>query len=160
MGTVPKQPIKTRVVARLKKTGGNLRIIDEDALRFARFKSDIPEGVEVEAEFRGVTPPSSDRSLKYFHALRDEYANALGYDKERAKNELCCMYGVALEADGLDEIPPWSGHVITIWERVYYRKSVADYTKKEMNALIEGVKQACFDNGVDISEVSDIYEGL
>ena len=159
MGGVQIKQMISKCVVHMVKTGGNLKVLDGFMKSFARFKSEVPEGCVVEAEFRGVSISASDQAFKYFHALRDLYANGMGYDKEYAKSELCCLYGVALEADGVKEIPQWSGHVVTIWDQVYFRKSVAEYTRREMYALIEGVRVACRENSIDTREVSDMYEG-
>jgi hypothetical protein len=83
----------------------------------------------------------SDRTSRFFHAMRDKIAEHHAEDKRQTKINLKLAYGVKEE-------------VIT---GTWILKSITKYTKKEWNTLIEGTQQECFDNGIDIIQEVNEY---
>jgi len=95
------------------KSGANLKVIESDWKAFHKFKRSIPDESVIEAEFRSITVTATDKAFRFFHALRDACASTLGYDREYAKNELCCMFGIVLEAEEDITEPAWSSHCVS-----------------------------------------------
>lgn len=136
-----------------------LHTLDSDRQALSEFKRSLAIGQVVETEFRSDIEDPSDRARRYFHMIRDRYAQRMGYDKEYAKDELMVLRGVAMKLeDAADRPPAWTGHPVTLWGQRYFRKSLREYTKKELTTLIEGTIGACFDNHVDIEDLVDDYK--
>lgn len=147
--------IQTSVKVRMVKVAGKLKVTDDSTTAFESWKKGIPDGQVVEALFQGITQHGNDMQRKYFHALRDKYAAALGMSKVYAKEELCCLFGVAHEEEAADCPPGW--HTVEIWGQVWYRKSLLEYSKRELYDLIEGTRHSCNENSIDVSMVVEEY---
>lgn len=142
---------------RMNKAEGNkLRLDPRDAPAFERYKAKLSDGAEVIAEFRIREDSSSERARNYFHALRDRYGAALGYDKDYAKNELCMRFGIFVPVDQI-EPPDWTGHIVNMYGRLVFRKSLNEYSKDELHELIEGTIIACVENDIPIEEIVAEY---
>jgi len=94
-------------------TGGRLRPLTPKMLE--RFKSGLSDGQKVTAEFFATSDEKqrSDRAFRLLHALINRYAKALGSSAPAAKDELCCLYGVAMKLpEDLTTVtlPTWPGH--------------------------------------------------
>lgn len=99
--------------------------------------------------YRNQSAIRSEDSFDLFHAIRDAYADAQGYDKVLAKDELCCLFGVAIEDEGQLDIPKdWIACVV--WNRRWLRKSTLKYTKAEMTKLIEKSINAVYEAGGEL----------
>lgn len=149
------------MIVRMKKVEKGFQVDERDAVAFAAFKAKHKEGDEVVAHFKKAAASASEAAMNLFHALRDAYMVEVGYDKAYAKNELMLRFGVAQKIDPLDldesKLPPYSGHVVLMYDSYYMRKSLLDYTKDEMHNLIEGTIIACHDNGANIGELVAAY---
>lgn len=146
---------------RMTKVENNrLRVDERDAVAFERYKDKFEHGAVLVAEFRKEGGDTSERAFQFFHALRDLYASSAGYDREFAKNELCMRFGVFEPVDQ-PEPPPWSGHIVEMYGRKVFRKSLKDYTKEELHDLIEGTIMACIETDVPAGDlISDYRRGL
>lgn len=149
------ETVSSAVVVRMVKIDGNLRVTEMSKPVLEEWKKGISDGQVVEVEFRGPALSSSNRARKKFFTLRDLYANALGYDKGYAKDELCCMFGVAQEAEAGECPEGW--HEIVIWDEGWHRKSLSNYTQREMYNLIENVLKSCHENGIDTSLIQQEF---
>lgn len=148
------------MTVRMIRVPDGLQVDPRDSQAFARYKAKLPEGEVVTAEFRKTVPDASERARNYFHALRDKYAAALGYDREHAKNELCVRFGVALEEEAA-HTADWEGRFVEIWGARFFRKSLNYYNKKELSNLVECTIAACIENDIDVAEVvSDYRRGV
>ena len=156
---VERIPGAFQVKVRMSKVEGNkLKVDDRDIVAFDRWKQKLDDGTEITANFTQRREDASERARNYFHVLRGRYAAAMGYDKEYAKNELMLRFGVWEEPRVATE---WSGHLIDMYGQLVFRKSLNDYTKEELNELIEGTIMACIENGVDVAEtVADYRRGV
>lgn len=94
-----------------------------------------------------------DNAFRYFHKVRDRYAEALGYSKPFAKVELKYLYGVNISYDDNFKPPKRAGQFVEIYGAMVFQISTNKYTKKEMTALIMGLKKACYENSIDISDL-------
>jgi hypothetical protein len=77
-----------------------------------------------------------------FHALRDEYADAMGYEKPYAKAVLKYRHGITLPyVDGF--IPPIGqrGAFLEVEGKILWCKSVTAYTMHEWTILILGTEK-------------------
>lgn len=154
--------IPNTVVKMVRREDGSLQVMDNTMKDFRNVKERIPLGGIVECEFRTPRREKSDVQMGLFHAIRDRYAQAMGYDREYAKSELCLLYGVSQEIQapsvvGID-IPKWSGHIVSMWGGVFFRKSLTEYTKKELYNLTEGCIMACHENSIDVADLLQEYK--
>lgn len=94
-----------------------------------------------------------ENAFRYFHKCRDRYAEALGYSKPFAKVELKYLYGVNIPYDENFKPPKRAGQFVEIYGVMVFQISTNKYTKKEMTALIMGLKKSCYENGIDISDL-------
>lgn len=146
------------MIVQMVKIGSNLKVLDGDKPRLQEFKQSLAEGQVVNVEFQREPKSASTQQSKYFHLLRDAYSRAMGYDKLRAKEELCALWGVSVTyGQAMEDPPRWSGYVVKIWDRTLFRKSTREYSRDEWSALIEGTLEACFENGIDIQQILDDY---
>jgi hypothetical protein len=124
------------------------------AERIEFFKKKIKLGDFVALEFKKWADSRTDRQNRYLHALIHRYKDVLGYSMEDAKNELCINFGISVlyEPESWDP-PDWGGHFALYHHELYFRKSTREYTTVEMKALIDGIKLACFENGIDIDDI-------
>ena len=128
------------------------RLIPNERDRLEAFKSTLTEGQSVTVEF-SVNRHHSERAFKMLHALLGDLSRGLGIDKIRLKDQLCCLYGVAVPlSEALNNIPTWPGHLVAPWEdgKAWIRKSTTAYTVDEMNALISGAQLMALENDVAI----------
>lgn len=103
-----------------------------------------------------VALPEEERgenAFRYFHKVRDRYAEAFGYSKLFAKVELKYLYGVNIPYDENFKPPKRAGQFVEIYGTMVFQISTNAYTKKEMTALIMGLKKACYENSIDISDL-------
>jgi len=77
-----------------------------------------------------------------FHALRDEYADATGYDNEYAKQELKHLYGVVIPYTDKFEIPTRDGKFVEIYGAYEFQVSTRVYTTEELMRLVDGTECA------------------
>lgn len=138
------------------KIGNKIKVVDDDIEAFARYKLGVEEDSVVEIVFRPVDESASSRAMRLFHAIRDRYADYMGYDRDYAKDELMCRFGISLPIDRAHEAE-WDGRVIQIWSKYLFRKSISSYKKSEIHSLIEGAEIACFENGIPISDLKQEY---
>jgi len=120
-----------------------------------RLKATLGEGQVIEMILRpaGYT---GGKAYKLFHVVRDRYAMAVGYDKQYAKDELLCRFGDAGPAEEILSDPPeWIDHAVAcrVWDRIYLRRSSKDYTRDEMQYLIEMAMSATIEAGGDVSDL-------
>lgn len=152
------------VIVSMVKLGNNLKVLDGDLPSLKQFKQGLSEGQVVQAEFTVEPKEATTQQWKYFHKLRDRYSSEMGSDKEVAKDELCCLWGVAMTArEALEHPPEWTGKIVEPWEGTgkYYRKTVREYTRDEWSALIDGTIMQCSENGVYIEDlVSDYRQAM
>lgn len=134
------------------KDGERIKVVPDDIAPFARYKLGVEEGSMVEIVFRPIDESASSRAVRLFHAIRDRYADALGFERDYAKNELLCRFGISLPIDRAAEAE-WEGRVINIWGKDLFRKSILAYKKSEIHALIDGVCMACFENDIPTSDL-------
>ena len=115
------------------------------------------EGTFIEMKLSVWESGRSENASRYFHKLRDRYAGALGYTREYAKAELKYKWGEYLgyapEYGKEFEVPKWAGKFVEIYDGIFFLKSTAEYTTKEMNLLIEGTISSCIDNSIDIEDL-------
>lgn len=137
-----------------------LRVDERDAVAFDRYKQRFEAGAVLVADFKKPGGGASERAFQFFHALRDLYASAAGYDREFAKNELCMRFGVSEPVDR-PEPPHWSGHIVEMYGKRMLRKSLKEYTKEELHDLIEGTIMACIETDVPVGDlIADYRRGL
>lgn len=77
-----------------------------------------------------------------FHALRDEYADATGYDNEYAKQELKHMYGVIIPYSPGFTPPARGGKFVEIYGEIEFQVSTREYTTEELMRLVDGTECA------------------
>ena len=146
------------MIISMVKQEGVLRPLEVDRPMFDQYRMKVSDGEVVQVKFMKYLPPARARARKYFHLMRDAYAAVNGYTKEYAKDELCIGWGISVTLEDARENPPdWSGHLVKLWDREYVRKSVMEYTREEMSALIEGTILACIEADVDIHLLVDDY---
>lgn len=146
------------MILSMVKLEGKLKVLDGDMPMFREFKDGLSEGQVVEVEFTKEAKSASSQQSKYFHLLRDRYAKGLGYDKERAKDELCVLFGVSIEiSEAIKQKPKWAGHIVELWDKEHVRKSTREYTRDEWGALIEGTIMACVENDVPVEDLVGDY---
>jgi len=123
--------------------------------RIKSFKQKIKLGDYVEIAFKKWNESRTDRQNRYFHALINRYRDALGFSMEEAKNELCIQFGITVKVDNWEDFDPpdWGGTFVLYFNELYFRKSTREYTTVEMKALIDGIKLACYENGIDIDDI-------
>ena len=136
------------------KVGQYIKVVDDDIAPFARYKLGLEEGEVVEVVFRPIDDSASSRAIRLFHAIRDRYADALGFEREYAKNELMCRFGISLPLERAIEAE-WDGRGVEIWGKLLFRKSINDYKKSELHALIDGACVACFENEIPTSDLKN-----
>ena len=79
---------------------------------------------------------------KKFHAMRDEYADSEGLDKEYAKALLKYRHGVTLPyMEGFKPPVGQRGAFLEVEERILWCKSVTVYTMQEWTILILGTEK-------------------
>lgn len=122
--------------------------------KIEQFKSDIEEGEYVELTFKKWANSRTDRQNRYLHALIQRYRQAMGYSMSEAKNELCIEFGIAEEfREETFDPPPYTVRFVLYHGKLYMRKSTPEYTTGEMKTLIDGIKMACYENGIDIDDI-------
>ena len=122
-----------------------------------KFCAKIEDGTAVEMKLSVWESGRSENASRYFHKLRDRYAGALGYTREYGKAELKYKWGEYLgyapEYGREFEVPKWAGKFVEIYDGIFFLKSTAEYTTKQMNLLIEGTIKSCIDNSIEIDDL-------
>jgi hypothetical protein len=135
---------------------GSVRVLEKD--RLAAFKRHHGDGEAVYVTFSDERPHSGG-ALRYWHKLRDRYADELGYEREEAKVHLKYRFGVKLPADEVPKaIVDFSPEFVRLEGHTWWLKSLRDYTKDELKTLTDRTKAACFENDVDIQDLIDEHE--
>jgi hypothetical protein len=135
---------------------GQIHILDKDKLGV--FKRGLGEGQVVWATWTDDEPHSSG-ALRYWHALRDRYADTLGYGREEAKVELKVLCGTSLTLDEMLESPPEEeGRIVEYHSERYWLRSLREYTKDELKALTDRTKHACWEAQVPIDDLVAEHE--
>ena len=133
-----------------------IQIVEREKLDV--FKQALGEGEVVYLTFSDEQPHSGG-ALRYWHKLRDRYADAMGYDREFAKSELKLRFGDYRRAeDVLGDPPDADGRFVEMYGQLYWLKSLRDYTKAELHTLTERTKAACFENDIDIADLVAEHE--
>lgn len=135
---------------------GQIHVLERE--RLDAFKSRLGEGEAIYLTFSDEQPHSGG-ALRYWHKLRDRYADAMGYDREFAKAELKLRFGDYRRAeDVLDNPPDADGRFVEMYGLLYWLKSLRDYTKEELHTLTERTKAACWENDIDIQDLVAEHE--
>lgn len=125
-----------------------------DTRKIDAFKGALKPNEYVELTFKRWSDSRTSRQNRYLHSLIQRYAKALGYSVSFAKTELCCEFGVAEKWDEATFTPPDYAVKFELYHlELWMRKSTTEYTTKEMKELIDGIKMACFENDIDISDI-------
>jgi len=89
----------------------------------------------------------SDAATKAFHAMRDDWAELTGLDKEEAKQILKLRHGVAYDMEsfmdgGQIKVPdPREGQFVEYDGEMYYVIATRAMTSDEMAQLLRGVEE-------------------
>jgi len=112
------------------------KIVPLDQAKLERWKKRHREGEVYDMILSDYTSSALSPMAKKFHAIRDEYADMLGYDNEHAKIELKALHGVTAPADA----PPEgrTGRVVEYHGRKIWLLSIRDYTLEELGRLVDG----------------------
>uniref|UniRef100_A0A6M3LCB6 Uncharacterized protein n=1 Tax=viral metagenome TaxID=1070528 RepID=A0A6M3LCB6_9ZZZZ len=100
----------------------------------------------------------SGRQFRYFMALVTRVSHHLGVAKADQIERYKCDFGVSTQY-GEGFVPPTRpGRFCQPWPRerpgeFWFIVSLNDYTMHEMAHLIEGTKQHCYENSVDIDDL-------
>ena len=115
-------------------------------------------------EYRMIVEKWSDnrsgRQFRYFMALVTRVSHQLGVAKADQIERYKVDFGVSTQF-GEGFVPPTRpGRFCQPWPRerpgeFWFIVSLNDYTMHEMAHLIEGVKQYCYENGVDIDDLEE-----
>lgn len=108
-----------------------------DALKEAHHPGDM-----LRAVFTDETEGLHDRAFRLFHALRDEFADAAGLDKEEAKALLKHRHGKSIPyVDGF--VPPLGerGGFFMVSGQLVWLKSTTVMTTDELSKLIMGAER-------------------
>ena len=137
-------------------TSGSIRPMDQGKIQ--AFKDAHGEGEVVYLSITDDAPHSSG-AMKYWHKLRDRYADEMGYDREFAKAELKLRFGDYRRAeDVLADPPKEEGRFVEMYNVIWWMKTLREYTKEEMKTLTDRTKAACFENDIDISDLVTEHE--
>lgn len=116
------------------QNAGRIHPLDTDKL--AKWKEKHRDGDVFDMILDDGTSTAISPLAKKFHAIRDEYAAMLGYDKEHAKVELKYLHGVYT---GETQAPIGrTGRLVDYHGRVLWFLSIRDYTTEELQALVAG----------------------
>jgi hypothetical protein len=103
--------------------------------------------------------PHSTGAIRYWHKLRDRYADEMGYDREFAKAELKLRFGEYRRGEDVLENPPEvDGRFVEMYNAVYWLQSLREYTKAQLKTLTDRTKAACYENDIDIADLVAEHE--
>ena len=141
------------MTTKARYTNGTIAPLTYDKIK--AFKAKLKDGDFVELGFRRWRESRTDRQNRYLHALIQRYRSAMGYSMTAAKNELCIEFGIAIKIANWEDFdtPEWYGIFCEYHDVTYFRKSTTVYTTKEMKELIDGIKLAMTDNGIDYQDI-------
>jgi len=131
-----------------------MRICELNGEKLAPFRSAHRPGDAIRITFDDTVESEHGAASRYFHKIRDRYAQAAGLNNEEAK--LLCKYrhGPTQPYAPGSPSPLWGREIFDIYGKLMYIKSTTKYTTEEWNRLIEGTIRDCMETpGCDLSDI-------
>jgi hypothetical protein len=132
----------------------DMRIMELNGEKLAPMRAAHKPGETLRIIFDDSIEGEHGAASRYFHKIRDRYAQSAGLDYEEAK--LLCKYRHGPTEPFIPGSPPptWGREIFEIYTNLLYIKSTVKYTTEEWNKLIEGTIRDCMETpGCDLSDI-------